>query len=65
MLVDTLQTTQENCMAFVQNINFLLLTLTPNYLDELTYKSMGRPSSPKNEFEQLLAKMVKEQIPLI
>jgi len=34
----------ENCMAFVQNINFLLLTLIPNYLHELTYKIMGRPS---------------------
>jgi len=44
MLVDTLQTTQENCMAFLQDINFLLLTLIPNYLHELTYKTMGRGS---------------------
>ena len=29
MLADTLQTTQENCMAFVQNINFFILTLIP------------------------------------
>lgn len=41
LLADTLQTTQENCMDFVQNINFLILTLTPNYLYELTYKFLG------------------------
>ena len=31
-------------MTFVQNINFLLLTLTPNNLHELTYKFLGSSS---------------------
>ena len=62
MLVDTLQTTQENCIAFVQNINFLLLTLIPNYLHELTYKLIGRGSAIDNvnNLKKLLEELYKK-----